>query len=209
MNRSSEYLDLDYHTNVIPAKAGIFTRSRIDPPVKPEDDEVRKPGMKKKFVYMFIVSMAFLLPTTTHAATINAVHPRVISVISTPTPAHIVRKTPEKKPSLLTNIWNTIGPPILGSTGVIAGTAVAWYTLRKKNKTFTSYYGQISEAQQRYLQNLQSGEMDQAQAKANLKKELTLIQEEAELTAAQKKLDQEQLTAIINKVQRMIDDVGK
>ncbi len=81
-------------------------------------------------------------------------------------------------------------------------------TLRKKKKTFSTYYEQIKEAQRRYNQSLQSSTTNKAQVKSSFQKELTLIQEEAELNAAEKKLDQEQLTVIINKVKRMMDEIA-
>lgn len=120
------------------------------------------------------------------------------------TPAPLRKATTQ--PSLIGQLWKNVGPAILGSTGVIAGAAIAWYTLRKKNKAFTSYYQRIGAAQERFEQELRS-ENDKSKAQKNIKRDLTQIQEEAELTAAQRKLDQEQLTAIINKIDRILKNI--
>lgn len=148
------------------------------------------------FVIYSAVPPVFAVTSSTHTT-------RIIALVS-PMPRRVVRRPATKNQSILQKIWSVIGPGILGSVGVIAGSAVAWYTLQKKNKTFSSYYSQIAEAQTQYEQELTSGVSKQA-AKSKFKHRLTLIQEEAELTAAQKKLDGEQLTAIINKVQRMLN----
>ncbi len=112
-------------------------------------------------------------------------------------------------PSLENKIISTVGPAFLGSIGVVSGAAIAWYTLRKKNKTFISYYERIAQIQKRYDQILQNQTIDNTVAFNSLKRDLIQIQEEAELTAARKKLDQEQLTAIINKIDRILKDIKK
>ena len=164
--------------------------------------------MKNIFIYGIALSVFFLAPTLAHASAQTSNRPSRIFAVSSPVPVRIIRRPVAKKQSIAGELWSTIGPPLLGSTGVIAGTAIAWFTLRKKKKTFTTYYEQISDVQKRYVQNLQSSSMAKSLVKANYTKELTLIQEEAEFTAAQKKLDQEQLAAIVNKVQRMKDEVA-
>jgi hypothetical protein len=150
--------------------------------------------MKKLAVIVLIVVSLMIHAAGVQAAVrIAQVKPR-----ATPIAVRIVR-APAKAPSLLSKIWSSVGAGVLGSVGVVAGAGVAWYTLNKKKKLFSVYYEQIKGAQQRF-----SAEHN----KENFKKELTLIQEDAELTAAQKKLDQEQLTAIINKIDRMMKEVS-
>ncbi len=159
--------------------------------------------MKTLFISLFFITFFLFKPSFSHAITLTPRQRAALRFANT----HGFG-TPVKKQSLLSKVWSTIGPGILGSAGVAAGAAVAWYTLRKKKKTFSTYYEQIKEAQNRYNQSLQSGTANKAQVKSAFKKELTFIQEEAELNAAEKKLDQEQLTAIINKVKRMMDEIA-
>ncbi len=163
--------------------------------------------MKRLFGCICLVFILCAVPQTPSAGYGSSYYnQQPTRVLRAPMPLRIVRRPVIKKQTLLQKIWSVVGPGILGSAGVLAGSAVAWYTLRKKTKTFTTYYQQISEAQRVYQSELTSGSTSKAQAKATYKKTLTLIQEEAELTAAQKKLDQEQLTAIVNKINRMLNE---
>lgn len=159
--------------------------------------------MKTLLISLFFITILSLRSSLVHAVTLTPRQRGALRFANT----HGFG-APVKKQSLLNKTWSTIGPGILGSAGVAAGAAVAWYTLRKKKKTFSTYYEQIKEAQRRYNESLRSATGNKAQVKSSFKKELTLIQEEAELNAAEKKLDQEQLTAIINKVQRMMDEIA-
>lgn len=162
-----------------------------------------------------MLTALFLLPV---ASVAHAAVPRATSTL-TPFQRAEIRAIREQKPatrlqqparpqSWFAKLWSTIGSGVLGSLGVVAGSAVAWYTLKKKSKTFNTYYDQIKDAQKRYTEQLASDTVNKATAKANFKKELILIQEEAELTAAKKKLDGEQLTAIVNKIQRMVNEIS-
>jgi hypothetical protein len=160
--------------------------------------------MKSFLICLFFLTFFLLTPTFTLAAGLTpAQQAKQHSFSPLPVANSAALKQPWYK-----KIWTAIGPGILGSAGVIAGAVIAWYTLRKKNKTFNTYYEQIRMAQKNYQQNVRSDALNKAHINSNFKNELTLIQEEAELNAAQKKLDQEQLTAIINKVQRIIDEIA-
>jgi hypothetical protein len=169
--------------------------------------------MRMFLTAVILTTILVALPTQAHAAILTPAQRARLNAARTlttasPLPARSATRiaAPAKKQSMLSQIWNSVGSAVLGSAGVAAGAVVAWYTLRKKKKTFTTYYEQIKAVQMRYMQALQTN-MDKTIAANNFKKELTLIEEEAELNAAEKKLDQEQLTAIVNKVQRMIDEV--
>lgn len=125
------------------------------------------------------------------AIAVNPVLPRARRVVYLPRP------TPKPNSSWLTQAATSAGPAVLGSGGVIFGGALTWYTLRRKNKTFDIYFQRISQAQKNYSAN---------HDRSLLKSELTSIQEEVELAVARKKLDQEQLIAVSNKVKRILEE---
>jgi len=145
-----------------------------------------------------------------HAATTYPTRrtPQYIYVYGTPTPfvrSLLRRKVAPKKTSPFNQIIGKIGPAILGSGGVILGAVVAWYTLRRKTKAFDVYFERISHAQEKYQQTIALGVMDRDKALYILKTELVSIQEEVEMAVARKKLDQEQLIAVSNKIERILN----
>jgi len=130
-----------------------------------------------------------------------------------PTPRYIYvyggpRPVAKKKQSLWDQIVQKVGPAILGSGGVILGAVVAWYTLRRKTKAFDQYFNRIARAQEHYRQETSLPKADKEKAMKNLKGELVSIQEEVELAVAKKKLDQEQLIAVSNKIERILGGRG-
>ncbi len=115
------------------------------------------------------------------------------------------RKITPKKQSLWNEVMSKVGPAILGSGGVILGAVVAWYTLRRKTKAFDGYFERIARAQEKYQQTITAGTVDRDKALHMLKTELVSIQEEVEMAVARKKLDQEQLIAVSNKIERILN----
>ena len=152
------------------------------------------------------LTLNFWVPKVRAAATPTPrVRTRYVYISSTP-PRRLPARTTAKKPtSPLDQIVQKVGPAILGSGGVILGAAVAWYTLRRKTKALDDYFDRIARAQEKYRQAMDKPGVDQKEAKKELKAELTSIQEEVEMAVARKKLDQEQLIAIGNKIDRILD----
>jgi len=160
---------------------------------------------------LFILAGLFLTlnlwaPTVRAAVTPTPrVRTRYVYISSTP-PRRLPARTAAKKPtSLWDQIVQKVGPAILGSGGVILGAAVAWFTLRRKTKAFDVYFQRIALVQEAYRQEIAKSGVDKDKAKKNLKAELVSIQEEVELAVAKKKLDQEQLIAVSNKIERILD----
>lgn len=111
----------------------------------------------------------------------------------------VVRPLTNKKQTPLQELWGKVGPAVLGSTGVAIGAVVAWYTLRRKTHALDAYLARISQAQEKFR-----AAADKTLGMASLKNELTGIQEEVEMAVARKKLDQEQLIAVSNRIDRIL-----
>ncbi len=77
--------------------------------------------MKTLFISLFFVTVLLLRPTFTHAITLTPRQRAALRFANTHGFGALV-----KKQSLLSKVWSTIGPGILGSAGVAAGAAVAW-----------------------------------------------------------------------------------
>jgi hypothetical protein len=148
-------------------------------------------------IFPFLIFFVFFIPR------VHAVTPRPIV-----RNIYIRRVAPTPKPKPTTwygQLFSSIEPAVLGSAGVIFGALVAWLTLRKKTKSFENYFDRISAANKSYQQKISQDPSEKAQAHTQLKQELLSIQEEVELAVARKKLDQEQLIAVSNKIQRILD----
>lgn len=157
-------------------------------------------------LFLFMV-IPFFRPATAATPPVRRPTPRYIYVYGTPPPVRrLPLRTPsKKKTSLFSEIVQKVGPAVLGSGGLILGAVVAWYTLRRKTKAFDMYFQRIAAAQERYNQTILLEGADKQKALKNLKSELVSIQEEVEMAVAKKKLDQEQLIAVSNKIQRILD----
>lgn len=160
-----------------------------------------------------MVSLFLLILSLFPAVPVHAIYarptPRTVYVYVTPPVRRVFVRRPlqPKKLTLWGQIMQKVGPAVLGSGGVIIGAAVAWYTLRKKTKAFDDYFHRITSAQNDYEQSLVRG-IDPKSARNTLKTVLTGIQEEVELAVAKKKLDQEQLIAVSNKIGRILESRG-
>ena len=112
---------------------------------------------------------------------------------------------PPKK-TLMQFLTTTVLPGALGSAGVVGGAIFAWWALRNKNKAFESYLSQIKTEQNNFLLALQK-QQDKNATIQMYRQALTRIQEDAETATAVKKLNAEHLTAIMNKIQRNLEEV--
>lgn len=164
----------------------------------------------KKVTFTIIILLLLvgsILPSAVRAAPLQTsrTRTRYVYVINTPS-RRFPQKADAKKPtSWWSQISQKVGPAVLGSGGVILGAVVAWYTLRRKTKALDDYFDKIMKAEGQYHLTIAKPDADKKKAQSDLKTELTSIQEEVEMAVARKKLDQEQLIAISNKIDRILD----
>lgn len=99
----------------------------------------------------------------------------------------------------------TIIPGIAAGISLVGGAILTWIKVTKKQRTFRAYLKKVNEACDTYISNKQENPKQQTKLLANLKENLKQIQEEAELAAANKVIDQEHVTVIAHHIQKKLE----
>lgn len=106
------------------------------------------------------------------------------------------------------NNLTTIIPGIAGGLSLIGGGILTWIKVTKKKRTFQAYMKKVDAAYDTYTNDKKSKPKEQNKLRTILRENLKLLQEEAELAAANKIIDQEHVTVIAHQIQKKLETLA-
>lgn len=101
------------------------------------------------------------------------------------------------------NLLTTI-PSSIGGLFIAAGSLFAWLRVRRKGKTFKNYLQKIELAEQTYMQSKGKTKASIMKALKQYKEVLSNLQNEIDLSTANKKIDDEQRTTLFHALDRKL-----
>jgi len=104
--------------------------------------------------------------------------------------------------SLLTGI-----PSVVGGASIVAGSILAWLGRGKKQKQFKKYMEMVTSSEKVYSQAKIKNPKTAGKQFAQLKDTFSKLQEEVDLAAANRKIDDQQRTTIENTIQRKLEEL--
>ncbi len=171
--------------------------------------------IKRYTLILIIVAVYFSFPKTQLFAQTDQIFiPNVTPAFILRTPYQtassgaIIRKGSTTTTTTTNPVFNlaVIGPALGGILTVLLGSGFTWFKLNRRKKTFNSYMKHFMDVETTYKTQLEQKEKN---AKKTFVDILLQIQQEVELAAADKKIDEEQRTAISHRIQRKLDEVGE
>ncbi len=94
----------------------------------------------------------------------------------------------------------TIIPSFIGGFSIFAGSLFTWLRVKRKNKMFKDYMQKISVEEEKY---------DKSKGVKALKEQFLNFQNEIDLLAANKKIDEEQRTTLSHAMERKLSELSK
>lgn len=104
------------------------------------------------------------------------------------------------------NLLTTI-PGSIGGLFIAAGSLFAWLRVRRKGKTFKNYLQKIELAEQTYMQNKGETKDSASKARKQYKETLSNLQNDIDLSTADKKIDDEQRTTLFHDLDRKLAQI--
>lgn len=126
-------------------------------------------------------------------------------VLNVPTKSH---KGQSSSFSPFSNTTTSILSSVAGVLSVFAGTIFTWVKLKRKNSMFNKYLKQIEDERKQALGMIHSSSSDREKILKSVQVIYKNIQENADLSAADKKIEDIQLTVISHKIERAINDLS-
>ncbi len=171
--------------------------------------------MKRYTLILIIVAVYFSLPKIQLFAQTDQIFiPNVTPTFIIRTPYQtassgaIIGKGAKTTTTTTSPVFNlaVIGPALGGILTVALGSAFTLIKSNRKKKIFNAYMKHITDVEATYKIQVEQKEKN---AKKTLMEALQQIQQEAELAAADKKIDEDQRTAVSHRIQRKLDEVGE
>lgn len=174
---------------------------------------------QKSYVFIFVFSAAFyfLLSVVSgaHAQQVSLpnITPYWIKRVPYTTAAGLILSKSKASSSPIDSLFSpknllTTIPGSVGGLSILAGSLFAWWRVRKKGKTFKSYLQKIELAEQTYQKNKGKTKESAQKALRDFKKTLTDFQNDIDLAAANKKIDEEQRTTLFHDLDRKLAQAG-
>jgi len=103
----------------------------------------------------------------------------------------------------------TIIPSILGGSVIAAGSVFAWLNSQKRKKVFKKYMEEVVSMENDYSSSVVNNPKNRAKSLAKLKEDFSALQEKADLSAANKQIDDQQRNSISHTIERKLDEIEK
>lgn len=103
----------------------------------------------------------------------------------------------------------TIIPSILGGSAVAAGSVFAWLSVQKRKKVFKKYMNDIVLAENAYSSAVVDNPKNRVKMLAKLKEDFSALQEKADLSSANRQIDEQQRTTISHTIERKLEEIEK
>jgi len=170
--------------------------------------------IKRYTLILIIVAVYFSFPKTQLFAQTDQIFiPNVTPAFILRTPYQtassgaIIGKGGKTTTTTTSPVFNlaVIGPALGGILTVALGSAFTLIKSNRKKKIFNAYMKHVIDVEATYKTQVEQKEKN---AKKTLTEALQQIQQEAELAAADKKIDEDQRTALSHRIQRKLDEVG-
>lgn len=122
----------------------------------------------------------------------------------------IATKKGKGKSSAGSSIFSNTGAlsAVGGALSVGGGALLAWIKLKQKNKIFNGYLKKISEQKEKALADIKAKPDEKAKIIRSLEEAFKNIQESAELSTADKKIEESQLTVISHKLEHTMNEIN-
>ena len=102
-----------------------------------------------------------------------------------------------------------VAPSVAGGAVIALGSVLAWIHAQKRKKVFKKFMEDITTAEKDYSSSVLRNPKRHATSLSELKKTFLVLEEKADLSAANKNLDEEQRTTISNTIQRKLEEIEK
>jgi len=103
----------------------------------------------------------------------------------------------------------TIIPSVLGGSVIAAGSVFAWLNSQKRKKVFKKYMEEITSIENVYSSSVINNPKNRLKSLTKLKEDFSALQEKADLSSANKQIDEQQRTTISHTIERKLDEIGK
>ncbi len=103
----------------------------------------------------------------------------------------------------------TIIPSIAGGGVIALGSILAWLNGQKRRKLFKQYMNDITLLEKDYSSSVLKNPKNRSRIIVKLKEDFSNLKEKADLSAANKAIDDDQRTTIFNTIERKLEEIEK